>query len=194
MVDLPLNSDNDLITVLDEPLSGVCFPCKDPVAHLDHIALALVGLVVDFIGQLCFSLVLHERLLFCDDRADKAVLLHDRLNQLVDVASLEHHFKWVSFVTDRVTQSCSNLLQLLKLVVQLVVALLDDFGLEVELVRLVAVLEAGRDKAREDVVRLSDHVIVEFVVPVHLVESLVRNHSDSFEIEITFDMGRFGHV
>ena len=80
------------------------------------------------------------------------------------------------------TQSSSYLLQLLEFVVKLVIALLDDFGLEVEIVVWSSVFETGWDEAREDVVRLGDHVVIECVILVDFIESLIRDHSDPFEV------------
>ena len=86
------------------------------------------------------------------------------------------------------------LVELLEFVVQLVVTLLDDFSLEVEFIVRLPVLESSWDEAREDVMRLSDHVVEESVVFVHLVESLIRDHSNPLEVKITLHMRRLSNV
>ena len=45
MVDLSLHPGNDLIDILDQPFSWVCFLFEHLPAHLDHICLSLVWFV-----------------------------------------------------------------------------------------------------------------------------------------------------
>lgn len=75
-------------------------------------------------------------------------------------------------------------LEFFELVVEFVVCFLGDLVLVVQqlLGILLEIVEACGCEAREDVVRIGDHELVELVLLVNFVEVLVRNALDSPEI------------